>query len=74
MGRIIAVGVTSGHGRIMGYAECSPEDASANELSDFEHAPADMDVARKADFVHHRGGMTRRASLSSKSASGSLPG
>ena len=42
MGRITAVGVTSGHGRIMGYAECSREDASANELSDFEHAPAGL--------------------------------
>ena len=26
----------------MGYAECSREDASANELSDFEHAPAGL--------------------------------
>ena len=74
MGRIIAAGVTSGHGRIMGYAECSREDASANELSDFEHAPAEMDVARKADFVHHRGVVIREASLSLKSNSASPPG
>ena len=26
----------------MGYAECSREDASANELSDFEHASAGL--------------------------------
>ena len=58
----------------MGYAECSREDASANELSDFEHAPAEIDVARKADFVHHRGEMTRGASLRSKNTSESLPG
>ena len=42
MGRFTAVGVTSGHGCIMIYTECCREDATANELSDFEHAPAGL--------------------------------